>query len=237
MDGGARGRRLPLSTQEIRMTRTSIWIALALLSAACLDHIEELGPKLTTSPQRRGDPELDATLLQINCEHIPSEFPITACIFDSAGHTYAVDGDIPITPVKPPYGLSFRFDDGPAFTAADLTTEGDDAAIKAYVAPLGTEACGGLPEADEQNRIVARAVPSKDGGLLALVDDGVPAGTQISFTLQFDALLRNHFPLSNPVLCNSPEDCATTGYAARLYVGKEPVLSRQASTMQNCGRK
>ena len=227
------------------MTRNCISIAFVLLSTACSDYIADLGHRLgsASGEQQGGDSEPDpdgepVIVLQTVCDPSASDGFFTACLFDSVGHTYAIDSpEVPILPVQPPYGFSFLIDQGPTLTEADLTTEGEDAAIKAYVGTLSVEACGGLPEHDEANRVPTRAVASKQGGLTVLVDQALAPGTHLSFQLAFGPLLRNHFPLTNDGICVSPTDCDASGYSARLYVGEEPTLGAAAAATWDCGKK
>jgi hypothetical protein len=145
----------------------------------------------------------------------------TSHIFDSSGRTYPLSGEIPVLPLSPPYGFSFQLG-GIVLTQADLTTQGPDGAVRVYAAPRHVEDCEGLPEGDEANRVQARVEATGDGGLVAQVDEQLPEGSQLVFTLAYGALLRDHYPLPILAPCSSAQECALSGYTARLYVGSQP---------------
>jgi hypothetical protein len=202
---------------------------LALVGAACADHVTDVGTDLVTLGrlEREKTREIEVTPppssagLEDNCPAQDGS-NYAACITDSAGQAFELNGSRPLQELQgpPPYGLSFRLVGGIELTEQDLTTEGPHAAIKVYASShrvLG----GCLPEYDEDNRIAARAVLTERGGMHVFVDDELPSGTQLAFILESELIEHHLAPLSSAP-CDSVEDCMDWGYAARSYIGAEP---------------
>jgi hypothetical protein len=218
------GRRHARSRYGHRMRLTATALALTLLSAACADRVTELGAALTPEPQAELAPAE-------SCDGTHSDNSMVGCVIDAAGHTYEIGGVLPVLPAWPPYGMLLRFH-GIKIVETDFNESepSPNIRIEAYAAPYNIDGCPRFPEGDESNRVPARALTNRDGGIRVLVDDAYPSGTQVVINLGFhrDWLIAHQILPSLPsaAACKVPDGCAGSmdyqlGYGGRFYVGQE----------------
>jgi hypothetical protein len=206
-----------------------------LLSAACADHTTELGPPRDLLDQTSDPGFASAANL---CEDSAGDEYLTACILDSEGHIFTVDGTIPVLPPPPPYSLLFHFNYGVEIKVADVDAAGGEPPIRvgAYGAPSNAQGCSDPPESDETKRIAAAVTTVKNGGLRVQVGEAQPIGTQLAVQLEFDHawLVEKKFPAQAGPSCSGPtclkDAIVSFAFVARMYIGEEPETAPGVAT-------
>jgi hypothetical protein len=190
--------------------------------AACSDRSVGVGSPLAL----RLAEDAGTTLSVSNCPDTDSPDLDRACVIDSKGKGYGVDGNLPILNAAAPYGTYLRFSTGFAPDPADVSTTGADASIKVYAADQNIQSRPCCLENDEANRIDARVATPEEGGLLVLVDH--VAGTPMQVTVVFDyKLLYKSQPAHTPK--------GVDGFTARYYVGSTPPVVNPCPSAQTNG--
>lgn len=142
------------------------------------------------------------------------------CMIGSDAKAYTVNGDLPVLPAAPPYGVFLHFKNGFAPDPDDVQLEG---AVKAYATPTNVESRHPLPEDSEANRVGTHIVMPDERGVLVSMDNPVSPPIQISVVFDFQLLYRSRstaLAAINPG--SSSEGIASLGYTARFYVGSVP---------------
>jgi hypothetical protein len=207
-------------------------VLLALTVAAafgCSDRNVVIARQLTQTDPAGGPPTV---VTVADCQSYGSLEMDRACVVDSDGESYGIaasagSGKMIVTTETPPYGVYFLFSQDATPLAADVGTEGADAAVRVHAAQACSVQDGCIPEMNEANRVAARASLTAEGGLLVTVHQALPAGTQVGVNLYYSALYRGRLAPTDGSACNLPFDLCTNtikrGWAARFYVGAPPA--------------
>ncbi|HEX3596419.1 MAG TPA: hypothetical protein VHU80_15020 [Polyangiaceae bacterium] len=182
--------------------KTALLPLLFLISVpACSDRSVEVGAPLELALSRDGGKMVT----------IPSCPGTDACMFDSSGKNYRVNGDLPTLHLAP-YGTYLALPTDLGQMPRTVSTDGENAGVKVYAAPYNVQSHQCCPEEKETNRVVAEATLLRDGAaVLVLVDDVAPS-TQVSVEFDFHELF------------DTPSTDPRSGYTARFYAESVPAL-------------
>jgi hypothetical protein len=203
-----------ISIEENPMQRMQFVLLAALWG--CADRETELG--LHVDELHRDD----GTSISVACESDEGAISRRSCVLGSDGHYFALGGDEAIVvPAEPPYGAYVEFADGFVLDPEGLATEGEAAHIQALVTPSSAQ---GENAAD---RVPVSAEITREGGLLLIVEEEVPASVRVNIILESLEGMFSSWPEGSPC----PDGgLGCMGYAFRFFVGEAPQNSPVSAT-------
>ena len=190
-------------------TESSAWRGTALALAAWVAVVagcsSEGPPVIVQLPAANGQVE-PTTFDVTKCQHYAMfEILERACIVDSYGRTYPMNGNLWLLPQAPPYAGFIEFSPGWAPLAQDLDTTSDIPAILVEAAPAAL--LTPPSSADNGFRPPVQVEPVNDRGLLITVTDPLPVGDELSMILYTGPLYKdrtNPCTLPTPSFCTNP---------------------------------
>ncbi len=152
------------------------FVVLAASLCACSDRETELGLHVDELQRQ------DGTSITVACEGDDGAMSDRACVLGSDGAYASLAGEEEIVvPAEPPYGAYVKFSEGFVLNPDGLITEGTNPAIRADVR------LSGAVDGEPAYRAPVNAEMSREGGLLMIIDDELPAGASVNIVLEFGA--------------------------------------------------